>query len=318
MDWTVWPTLVVLLLGGLVIGQRWWRWGRDDADILQGQVGVSGSKASLLDPESVAVEFSPPQQLTPALLGLILDKKVGGRAMTATIVNLAVRGYLTITETADAKDWVLEQKTSSREGLLAYESILMNGLFPGSERTQVKLSELSGALAGVLPAAERAVYTDTRARQWFTQQPDQVIGFWAVRGGLLIAVALLYLHNLVGLALGLVGAADILTGKFMVARTAVGREMLERMLGFKLYIETAEKGRSQAAAQSGAWTQALPYAIAFGCVSMWAKAMASENAAASVSWYAGSGLFAAGMIPDRMQALEAKVSGASQLTPTWN
>src|SRR5205807_9609670 len=47
--------------------------------------------APLFQYEPVVVEFTPPQNLRPAELGLILDESADTKDVTATIVDLAVR-----------------------------------------------------------------------------------------------------------------------------------------------------------------------------------------------------------------------------------
>ncbi len=44
--------------------------------------------------DPIAVEFEPPDKLKPAQIGLLLDERADTLDVTATIVELAVRGYL--------------------------------------------------------------------------------------------------------------------------------------------------------------------------------------------------------------------------------
>ena len=44
------------------------------------------------------VEFAPPEDLRPGQVGTIVDEQANTLDVTATIVDLAVRGYLTIEE----------------------------------------------------------------------------------------------------------------------------------------------------------------------------------------------------------------------------
>ena len=46
----------------------------------------------------VAVQYAPPEGMTPAEAGTLVDDDAAMRDITATIVDLAVRGYLVIEE----------------------------------------------------------------------------------------------------------------------------------------------------------------------------------------------------------------------------
>jgi len=65
--------------------------------------------------------------------------------VTATIVDLAVRGFLTIARSGH-KDWTLTSKAGGdAASLVLYEKTLLDGLFATGR--QIKLSELKGTFA---------------------------------------------------------------------------------------------------------------------------------------------------------------------------
>ena len=55
-------------------------------------------KQPLFDSRPIAVEFEPPESIRPAQVGLLLDERADTLDVTATIIDLGVRGYLKITE----------------------------------------------------------------------------------------------------------------------------------------------------------------------------------------------------------------------------
>ena len=59
------------------------------------------------DPQvgSVAVQYEPPAGLTPGEVGTLVDEEADMRDITASIVDLAVRGYLTIEERPQQYLW---------------------------------------------------------------------------------------------------------------------------------------------------------------------------------------------------------------------
>ena len=78
---------------------------------------------------------------------------------------------------------------------------------------------------------------------------------------------------------GLIGVPVVVGGVLLFAlahlmprRTAQGRELYRRSLGFRLYMTKAEKERQQFAEKANLFEEYLPYAIVYGCVDKWAKA----------------------------------------------
>jgi uncharacterized membrane protein len=121
---------------------------------------------------------------------------------------------------------------------------------------------------------------------------------------------------------GLIGVAVLLTGivlsvtvPFMPQRTASGRELLQRTLGFRLYMTTAEKYRQQFAEKAQIFTQLLPYAIVFGCVTQWAKAFEGIDTSATNNWYAGNAPFQAALLANSLQSMNDSISSAITYTP---
>ena len=98
---TVGLSLLILLGGIAAIAWSWWQRGRDRAYLghyYQAPATAPEQPEPLFQHEPVVVEFEPPENLKPAQLGLILDESADPKDVTATIVDLAVRGYLTITD----------------------------------------------------------------------------------------------------------------------------------------------------------------------------------------------------------------------------
>jgi uncharacterized membrane protein len=78
---------------------------------------------------------------------------------------------------------------------------------------------------------------------------------------------------------------------------------------------TAEKYRQQFAAKAQIFTQLLPYAIVFGCVSMWAKAFDGIDTSATNSWYVGNAPFQAAFLSSSLQSMDASISSAITYSP---
>src|SRR5437016_4662347 len=279
---TVVGGLLLLLAGVGLIVRFWLRHGRDRAYLTR-YYQTNDAAPDRLEPvfqhEPVVVEFEPPQKLRPAELGLILDESADTKDVTATIVDLAVRGFLTISEVQGKRDWLLVRKSAEVAGMLPYEMTLFKGLF--ANRQQVKISELKGTFQSTLRSAEGEVYADAMSHKFFRARPD-LVRLATVGVAILIALAGAGLTFLLGITFGggLIGVAVLLVGvvlmamhRAMASRTATGREVMQKTLGFRLYMTTAEKYRQQFAEKAEIFTQLLPYALDFVCFARWSKAL---------------------------------------------
>jgi uncharacterized membrane protein YgcG len=320
---TVGLFLVLLAAGTGFVAWMWWLHGRDREYLTQYYLTNDPREHTepLVDRQPVVVEFGPPGNLRPAQLGLILDQIADPKDVTATIVDLAVRGHVAIVESPNKADWTLTWRGSSAADLSAYEKTIIDGLFTG--RNQVALSTLKGTFAPSLKTAEGQIYDDAMSRRLFTSRPDMAQGGWLVLG-LVVIIAGLFLTRTLAITIGwaLVGLAVVLTGillmvaaKYMPQRTAAGRDLLQHTLGFRLYMTTAEKYRQQFAAKAEIFTQLLPYAIVFGCVTMWAKAFEGIDTSTGNNWYVGAGPFQAALLASSLQSMNANISSAISFSP---
>jgi len=270
--WTVATSVAVLVAGLWAIGWFWWQYGRD--------------QASLADSEHapVVVEFEPPQNLRAAQLGLIMHEVADTRDITATIVDLAGRGVVSITEVLGQQDWVIAWQPNQATDLLPFEKTLLDGLFAFGRR-EVRISELRGSFRPALQSVQSLLYADAMARSLFTIRPDY-LRYGRIFGGMLIAFFGVWIasslvqirFSLVGLTISLLGVILALTYRFMSVRTAAGRDLLQHTLGFRLYINTAERYRQQFAERSDQFTRLLPYAIVFGSATGWTRAFEGIDA----------------------------------------
>jgi len=277
--------------------------------------------------ETIVPEYEPPDALRPAQLGLLLDESADTKDVTATIVDLAVRGYLTIAEEPETgifskKDWTLRAAPKPPAGLLPYEKIVYDGLFEG--RTEVKLSELKTHFVTSLRKAESDLYRDAADRQWFATRPDRVRQAYTGVALLTVVIGagLAWLlgrsagAGLVGLAVAAVGLVAVPVARAMPAKTAAGAELLRRTLGFRHYMEVAETERQRFAERENIFSEYLPYAIVFGCVERWAKAFKDIDTTAQTSaWYVGSAPFNSSVLSSSLQGFSSNLGSAIAATP---
>lgn len=302
-----------VLLGGGLLGVLGWRQGRDrqhrggltsHGTVDEHQAGER--RRGLFEPRPVPVEYRPPDGLRPAQLGLIIDERVDAVDVTATLVDLAVRGHLTIEEIQKSgwfrrADWELVRADPPPDDpLQGYEKELLDGLF--QSRSTVEVSELKGTFASDYQRVEAAIYSDGQGRRWFADRPDQVRSRWLGSGvGLVVlgGVATFFLGQwfdmgLVGLGVAVLGLVLMATHRLMPRRTGRGSALLTRTLGFREFVEQAEADRMAFAEVENLFVEYLPYAVVFGCVEKWAQVfedLGVDLGSAVGGFYVGPGPF---------------------------
>ena len=323
---TVAGAVLVLLLGAAWLGRMIWRRGRDMeyASAYYSTKYPTERIRPLFRPEAVVPEYGPPDNLRPAQLGLILDESADTKDVTATIVDLAVRGYLVIKDVKNGKhDWELIQTKDEATGLLPYEAVIFYGLFDGRTK-QIRLSTIQGKFRSKLEIAETMLYEDSVRLRWFTTNPQSTRVRWIVFGVLAVligagvawALGALAGWGLLGIAIILVGALMIATNVLMPRRTGLGTDLFRKTLGFRLYMTRAEKDRQAFAEKAEIFTQYLPYAIVFGCVHRWAKAFEGIDTSAAVSsWYQGQSAFTPVLFASSLEGFSSNLSTAVAETP---
>lgn len=288
------PVIAASGMGALV-----WKRGRDEryAGLTPGLTPTEGEGEVVRGGKApVVVQFSPPQGVRPGLMGTVIDESADTVDVSATVVDLAARGYLTMREveqrkTFSAGDWELTATQSSEtEPLLEYEQTVLSGLF--SQGSPVQLSQLKNKFASSLARAKDQMYLETVHRGWFRQSPAAVRARWQMLGALLIGAAVasfFFLANLalaaIGLPIGMIIAGLIIMflGRRMASRTALGSAITSQSMGFRLYLETAEASQIKFEEASQIFSKYLPYAVVFGIADRWAGVFGQVAEAAAAA-----------------------------------
>jgi uncharacterized membrane protein YgcG len=331
---TVTASLALLALLGGGLFHMWSREGRDrrflGSQIDQAMGSPTGEDEMVPFGEGDAeapVEFAPPEDVRPGQIGTLIDERANVIDVTATIVDLAGRGFLLIQEIPDRglfskADWNLIRLEKGETELLPYEKQLLEGLF--RDGNEVRVSELKTTFAARLHGVEESLYKDAMRQKWFRTRPDQVRTRWAGRGALLAVVggALTFAlarwshWGLVGIPVIAAGVVLALMAKRMPARTANGTAMLRRIRGFRRVIATAETHMSRWAEEENVFTRYLPYAIVFGLTKKWAKAFEDLGLQPDTSgWYVGPHPFTAVAFADSIDGFAVTTGGTLASTP---
>jgi uncharacterized membrane protein len=261
------------------------------------------------DPEMlpIATQYDPPDGMTPAELGTLVDGKPDMRDITASIVDLAVRGYVHITETENKSflglfssteyTFALQKPRAEWAGLKPHERDLLAAIFKSGD--SVDLSDLKNKFYRDLPRLREDLYGMLVRHGYYTGRPDRVRLLYIV-GGLVLGgllafgsgslMATLGMQPFAGILAGILSAIIIvLFGWFMPARTIRGTRELEKVLGFQEFLLRVEGDRIERLVKTPEmFERFLPYAMALGVAENWARAFEGIYTQPP-QWYSGPG-----------------------------
>jgi len=267
-----WPLLIPIPVFLLAFAS-WYRSGRDPRR------------------RPIAVEYEPPKTMTPAEAGTLIDNSADMRDITATLVDLAVRGYLRIEEHQTPKLFGLFggattytlHRLKTSDGLKLHEAAVFHGIF-ASNIDDVPLDDLKDEFYEQLPLIQDAIYDELKDGGFYRDRPDKVQKKWytlAIGLTVLIAAGGAYLAKLVLLTAIPFIAASILVllilvgfAQIMPARTEPGTRALEHVLGFEEFLRRVESENLKRiiVGHPELFDKYLPFAMAFGVEKQFARA----------------------------------------------
>lgn len=308
--------LLALLLGG--VAALYYTRGRDARTV--NRKAAEGDQTPVGD-----AGFAPPDGVRPGQIGTLIDEQADVVDVTATIVDLAVRGHLLIEELPREAygriDWRLRRLDRPGDELLHYERILYDALFAGGDA--VRLSELDGRFTQQLATVRAALYEDVVRLGWFARRPDSERTRWTTAGMVLtglgvagtIVLALVTNLALIGLAVVIAGAALAVGGQYMPAKTGRGATVLAHTLGFRAHLFRGEAPDAGADQRVAVFSRYLPYAVVFDVVDRWAQTVADVGAGGSgpadnLYWYEGPAEWDLSAFAESMRTFTLATSGA--------
>jgi uncharacterized membrane protein len=257
----------------------------------------------------IAAQYEPPDQLTPGEAGTLVDNSADMRDITASIVDLAVRGYMVIEEhqrdrmlgLMHDKDYnfIVKKDRAEWSKLKAHEQALLEGLFvTGTVGESVSMSSLENQFYKNLPGIKSNIFSSLVTHGYYKRRPDSVrtsyiaaglvVGFLLVFGGAKIASNLGMAPLTFMIAGILTGAIVCGFGWFMPAHTQQGARALEGVLGFEDFLVHVESERFNRMIKTPEmFEKFLPFAMALGVEKNWSKAFQGIMTQPP-EWYRGS------------------------------
>jgi Predicted membrane protein (DUF2207) len=283
---------VVTFLGMFAL---WWWKGRDP------DPGVS-----------VAPMYDPPPGISPAEAGTLLGDSIHPRDITSTIIDLAVRGYIKIEETAEKtlvftnKDYVfhlLKPREQWGADLAPHERVMLESVFAAG--TDTRLSNLKNRFYTAVPVIRQDIMAALKNKGIYLLDPESANGYSVVAAIAIVAPfgILQYLgsanfFNSVVLLVVCVPLSALiwwLFARVMSAKTMKGARTQIAVLGFQEFMNRVDADRLKVMPPT-TFEKFLPYAMALGVEHHWAQAFAGI-VKDPPQWYSGPGGYVGGFNP---------------------
>jgi hypothetical protein len=312
--------LGLLALGGVVLYGIHRRVGADRSP--DGHISKAGEFVPTGAGQS---EFRVVGDVRPGHVGTVADERVDPIDVTATLVDLAVRGHLVILELPrDSEfartDWEL-RRVNGNDSLRPFEQQLLDGIAaPGSS---VKVSELADRVQESIGGVQNALYDEMVSNGWFERRPDDTRNRWTrlALAALIVSVVLTGVlaafttFGLVGLALIVVSLGLVFVAQEMPARTAKGAALLGGLGALRSDLVSHPTNQMLPGSELREISEVLPYAIVLGGSDRWLDAMVSSDAdehpdSYDLSWYHGPENWHLRDLPDSMRNFVTTVSGS--------
>jgi uncharacterized membrane protein YgcG len=276
--------LVLLVLGLLIavggpLGALllWYLFGRDP------QVGPV--------PEYLT---EPPDNTPPAVVGTLIDETAHIHDVMSTLIDLARRGYLTMTETG-IEDYSFQRTDKPLSELRPFERKMIEGIF--GNRSSRDLDSLRYKFSDRLPGIRKELYRELQERGFVRSSPEGVRNTYGCLAFVVLALAFFVFFGATSiagdsiatilcpaLALGLTGVVLFVVSRYMPSKTTKGAEAAARWLAFKNYLNDIEQYTNLEEATT-IFEQYLAYAVAFGLERSWIRKFSSVPNAPIPPWY---------------------------------
>ncbi|WP_022910797.1 DUF2207 domain-containing protein [Aestuariimicrobium kwangyangense] len=324
---------LVALLGTVAVGTLVRRRGRDEQyiGVAPGLTPAPGASQQVgkATKQEIPVAFSPPRGATPGEVGVLVDESADNRDVTATILDLAVRGHLQIRPDPERpKNFTLAlAHRPPADTVVLHEQHLLDRLFGG--RLEVTNHDLADkANAKVLTLGKSELEARTVELGWFARRPSFTRAGAFVVGAVitLLGLGAAFLLGLVGwgwvgLGIALAGLVLLALHRQLPARTAAGSAVLAQALGFRTYLATAEADQIRFEEGIDVFSRYLPWATVFGVADRWVRTFQQLEAEGryhpDTSWYGGGYFWGANLaFAQSMDAVTHAMSSSLQSAVT--
>lgn len=222
------------------------------------------------------VQYMPPKELTPSEAGVIIDEKADNVDIMALLPYWAHQGYIQIRRIP--KKWAKDDHELIKVKPLnhfvpAYETTVFNGLFKSGDT--VLVSSLKNKFYEDLNAAKTLLKSHINTKDVYYPVSVKMQIYTGIGSFVLIVAAIIigiFLGSvLIAVGLGLGGVIGLGFTSVMLKKNKNGVRLYQEVLGFKMFVEKAEKDRLERMLKDDPdyFEKTLPYAMIFGYAKKW-------------------------------------------------
>ena len=312
--------LGLLALGGVALYGLHRRTGVDKNP--EGEISKTGEFVPTGAGQS---EFRVAGDVRPGHVGTVVDERVDPIDVTATLIDLAVRGHLVINELPRENefartDWEIRRRDGD-DSLLPFEQQLLDGI--AAPDSSVRVSDLAGKVQESIGGVQNALYDEMVSNGWFERRPDDTRNRWTqlALAALIISVvvtgvlAAFTTFGLLGLALVVLSLGLVYIAQEMPARTAKGTALLGGLGALRSDLMSHPTNQMPPGDELREISEVLPYAIVLGGSDRWLDAMVASDTdehpdSDDLSWYHGPENWHLRDLPDSIRNFVTTVSGS--------
>lgn len=236
---------------------------------------------------SIATQYEPPEGLTPAEIGLLIDDHFDPRDVTATFLDIAMRGFIHLEPCAPdegipftGQDYKLQSARPKEEwnGLAPHERNLLFHTFYGGKWT--KLSSLYMRFYSVVPDMQSQVVQLLRAKGLYRTDPEHAQSLrMNLLAGFFVLAFLLQIFGIFSfasswllwmLAVGISAPIVYYFGRNITSKSRKGLAVYRQILGFQRFLDAVESDRLERL-PANLFEKFLPYALALGVEHHWER-----------------------------------------------
>jgi len=286
--------VLVLVVGGLLLFAAWRKIRT------AGYRGLPVAVAAFDSDKDGKLRFDTDPDARPGMVGTLVDSSVDPADILATILDLAVRGHVRITEVETSRyataDWTftrLAVDPAADSQLKPYESALLDVL----TADEAKVSALSGSVRPAIGAVQHALYQEVLSAGWFSRLPSKKSptvrwGWIGLAADVLATCALLAFttFGLVGLGLIAVAIVAIMLAHQAHPVTPKGAAVYAGLADLSKQLHDRSGEDIEAADRYDQISRILPYSVVLGGWDHWLAAMVAADTDAETDpldlpWY---------------------------------
>jgi len=263
---------LIPLLVFIVCFYLWWKYGKDP-----------------YIKKSIVPLYKPPENLTPLEIGVLTTGRetIKSEFITAEIINLAVKGLITIKEIEKEKFLIFHSKDYQlirnyrpeiEKNLTLTQRFILEKIFEKGDK--INLSSLRNKFYKNIKTIQKKTRNSLIEKKLITRKGIELskkLIIWGLVFVFPLWLLVCFLEKWISFSLNMTLAwffsliIVFFFSRAMPSRTLKGAETLWKIRGFKMFMETVDKDRAKFYEKENIFEEFLPYAIVFGITDIWIK-----------------------------------------------